>query len=575
MNNFFVDKVEQIKKELPPQTVDPLETLKTMMNGCPSRFDFTPVSPETTEKIIRNMRKSKACGVDNIDSYILKLTSELIVPPITHIINLSLSTGVFPAHYKTGKIVPLYKGKGSTLEPSSYRPVCLLPVASKVLERAIYLQVVEYMEKNKFFHPNHHGFRNNHNTTTALLQLYDSWIEKVDQQELSGVCLIDLSSAFDVVEVGLLSSKLKLYGWSDHARKWIESYMQQRSQVTYLEGSISPPREVKFGLPQGSILSPLFYIIFTNEFPETIHGNSCPSDCGTRNTDVNNWNMRLHTNCQSCGSIVIFADDSTYSTSDKDHQRLGEKLSDAYSTMANYLTSSGLKVNDDKTHSMLLTTEKMRRTRNIEVTVTTGDTSAATTEVERLLGSYVHHNMKWAEMIINNEKSLIKSLNTRTNALCMVKKVASFKVRKMIATGIWHSKLSYLIALYGGTEEYLLTALQRMQNKVARVICNRGKEYPAKKALKEVGWLPVKSLIKYHSLLEAKKCLENQSPLYLFEKLAGEKQEPRYLTRLKVGGDLSQDTFRLELTRKSWRWRVKSLWWEAPTHIRELEFIQN
>ena len=148
---------------------------------------------------------------------------------MTHIINLSLSTGVFPAHYKTGKIIPLYKGKGSALEPASYRPVCLLPVASKVLKRAIYLQVVEYMEKNKLFHPNHHGFRSNHNTTTALLQLYDSWIEKVDQQELSGVCLIDLSAAFDVVEAGLLSSKLKLYGWSDQSRKWVESYMEQRS----------------------------------------------------------------------------------------------------------------------------------------------------------------------------------------------------------------------------------------------------------------------------------------------------------------------------------------------------------
>ena len=238
--------------------------------------------------------------------------------------------------------------------------------------------------------------------------------------------------------------------------------------------------------------------------------------------------------------------------------------------MSNYLTSSGLKVNDDKTHTMLLTTEKMRRTRNIEVNVTTGDTTAATTEVERLLGSYVHQDMKWAEMIIKNEKSLIKSLNTRTNALCMVKKAASFKVRKMTASGIWHSKLSYLIALYGGTEEYLLTALQRMQNKVARVICNRGKDYPAKMALKEVGWLSVKSLVKYHSLLEAKKCLENKSPHYLHEKLVGDKEEPRYLTRLKVGGDLGQDNFRLELTRKSWRWRVRSLWGEVPPYIREI-----
>ena len=163
-----------------------------MMNGCVTTFEFSPVGPDTVNTIISNLKNSKSCGIDNIDSYILKLIKDEITPALTHIVNLSLTSAVFPSPYKVGKVVPLYKGKGDILEPASYRPVCLLPVASKVLERCAFLQMVAYMESNDYFHPNHHGFRRGHNTTTALLQMYDGWVEDVDKQKLAGACLIDL-----------------------------------------------------------------------------------------------------------------------------------------------------------------------------------------------------------------------------------------------------------------------------------------------------------------------------------------------------------------------------------------------
>ena len=179
MNKYYVNKVKTIRAELPPPMVDPLCTLRQMMSGCPTSFQFTPVTPDLVDKIIRNMKNSKSCGLDNINSYSLKLIREQITPPLTHIVNLSLLSGVFPRYFKAGKVVPLYKGKGDFLEPSSYRPVCLLPVASKVLERCTFLQIVSYMEGNNYFHLNHHGFRSGHSTVTALLQMFDSWLEDV------------------------------------------------------------------------------------------------------------------------------------------------------------------------------------------------------------------------------------------------------------------------------------------------------------------------------------------------------------------------------------------------------------
>ena len=137
-------------------------------------------------------------GFDNIDAFVLKLIKNEITSAITHIVNTSIKTSVFPTLWKYAKVIPLLKpGAKDQLSAKSYRPVALLPVASKVLERVIFLQIVEYMNNNSLFHPNHHGFRAQHRTTTAMIQMYDTWVEAVERGEMAGVVMIDQSAAFD------------------------------------------------------------------------------------------------------------------------------------------------------------------------------------------------------------------------------------------------------------------------------------------------------------------------------------------------------------------------------------------
>ena len=196
------------------------------------------------------------------------------------------------------------------------------------------------MDNNRFFNPSHHAYRSFHSTTTAMLQMYDTWLASLEQGELAGVCMVDMSAAFDVVYTELLLEKLKLYGLDQNSVQWAWSYLTYRSQGVCIEGTLSSLLALEAGVPQGSILGPLFYTIFTNELPQVVHQADCPLK---RDQDAAIFSIQ----CSECGGLCCYADDSTYTTSGKDPVQLSQKLSQKYSVMADYLAANRLKVNNE------------------------------------------------------------------------------------------------------------------------------------------------------------------------------------------------------------------------------------
>ena len=248
-NKYYIDKVKTIRRNMQNQVRDPLEVLKETLDGNQASFSSQAISQDQVDKIIKDLKNSKASGMDNIDTYILKLTRKFIVPSVCHILNLSIQSNKFPTKWKIAKIVPLYKGKGSKFDPKNYRPVAILPILSKVLERAMFQQLVNYMDSNKFFNPNHHAYRSFHSTTTAMLQMYTTWLDALEEGDMAAVCMIDMSAAFDVVDTNLLLEKLKLYGLDRNSIQWIWSYLTYRSQAVYIEGSLSNLLPLEAGVP--------------------------------------------------------------------------------------------------------------------------------------------------------------------------------------------------------------------------------------------------------------------------------------------------------------------------------------
>ena len=232
-----------------------------------------------------------------------------------------------------------------------------------------------------------------------MIQMYDNWVQAVDRGELAGVCMLDMSAAFDVVDHDILIKKLKLYGFDDNSIKWMGNYLSGRTQAVYIDGFLSSFLPVEVGVPQGSILGPLCYVIFTNDLPETILQSSHV-----------HWS-HLTTYCAECGGLCCFADDSTYSVSSHDQKVLEEKLNEKYNILANYMGNNKLKLNDDKTHLLIMTTKQKQRILDINIQIDTPTETIKPISTEKLLGIQIKDDLKWAEYIQNNDRSLLKQLN--------------------------------------------------------------------------------------------------------------------------------------------------------------------
>ena len=421
----------------------------------------------------------------------------------------------------------------------NYRPVSLLPIFSKILERAAFCQIIEYMEGNDLLHPSHHGFRAKHNTSTALLQMIDTWLEAFDNDDVTAVIMVDLSAAFDVVDHLILLQKLEIYGFEMKELTWMESYLTGRKQQVYVDGALSDPLDLEAGVPQGSILGPLLYVIFTNDLPEVIHDH-----LATNNTFFN-------THCRTCGSICSFADDSTYAKSDKDVDKLQDDIKTKFNDISSYMANNKLVLNSDKTHLLIMTSaEKHKKHHNFGIVLDTGQEIIEPVLHERLLGADISNDFKFNIHIRDGDKSMMNILTSRTNALRKVANISSFKTRKMIAEGIIMSNIMYIITVYGSCSEYLKDGLQVVQNTAARCVTGLAWNTSVAVLLLQCGWLSVRQLILFHSMVLVFKIKQEGKPRYLHEKLS---TSFNYETRLaktnairkleKIGSDYRKQSF--------------------------------
>lgn len=215
--------------------------------------------------MLQELSANKAKGTDDIGAYFLKLSSHIIVHSLCHIFNCSILNGVFPDLWKIAKVVALHK-KGAKDLMDNYRPISVLCIVSKILERHVHKHMYSYLMSNNLLHPSQSGFRSNHSCSTALTNMTEKWLSALDKGDLVGIVLVDLKKAFDSVNHQMLLQKLKIYGCSSVTLEWFKSYLSDRNQYVSLHNVQSKSSEVLCGVPQGSILGPLMFLLYVFTF---------------------------------------------------------------------------------------------------------------------------------------------------------------------------------------------------------------------------------------------------------------------------------------------------------------------
>ena len=588
MNKFFIDKIRRLRSTIPIVISDPLARMKEAMRNRQCSFKLKPVNEADVLKIIGSLKNSSATGVDHIDTSTVKLAADLLAPALTHIINLSILTSTFPDIWKFAKVIPLLKSLScDPLLPKSYRPVALLPILSKVMEKAVFSQLVSYLEENNLVHPNLHGSRAGHNTSTALIQLYDKWVEEVEDGKMVGVLLCDQSAAFDLCDHYLLVEKLKLLGLDDSAATWMFSYLSGRQQSCYADGHLSTPISLfPCGVPQGSIGGPLLWLCFTCDQPDVIHdhpvdGQDLHRGCGPGSSrgeegTAQDREQSIEENAViqrveedgGCGDMVGYVDDGAYSYAHKDPAVLSRVLTRKYGMLEEWMNGNKLVVNPDKTHVLVMGTQCMAANRR-KVSMQAGQFTIKPTVTEKLLGGHIHQSLKWNHHLSDHESSMMNQLTSRINGLKKISANATFNTRLMVANGVVMSKLVYLITVWGGAQQYLLKRLQVQQLTAARAVCGFTSFFWSKKKLLDrVNWLSIRQLIFFHTVLQAHKTIQTGIPRVIHESIS---TNYPYRTRSASSGLIRfGETFKGQsnLANLSFKHRAVQLYNTVPVSVR-------
>lgn len=442
-------------------TKEPSDTVHELVpniNTETPRFEWTPVQPQDILNIVKKLSNSKSEDYHGLSNFVIKKIIHTLLTPLCYFINTILEEGLFPSSLKTSIIVPIYK-KGDRMKVDSYRPISKISSISKIIEGVIHNQLYKHFETYNLLNPAQYGFRNGSNTIKAVQDVVSFTLESFENKCNVEATLIDLSKAFDSVCHKRLINKLKSYNINGSELALINSYLSNRYQAVISNNKISDLLRVERGIPQGSVFSPFLFIIYMNDFP-----NSLP--------------------CKS----VLYADDTTFLTSSNNSKDLQKMTASAMTASINWFNTNCLKLNTEKTEHLLFSTSKQNDN---------GPDSV------KLLGINLDSKLTWEQ----HTNLLCNRLARVIFLLQKLRTCISHNYLLMTYHSLFYSHLNYGIILWGNSSG--AKRVFTLQKRAVRAILGLNKFTSCKKYFIDLAILTVPCIFILHCLLHAKDNLTN------------------------------------------------------------------
>lgn len=456
-NKYFNEAPTKISNEL-------LNTDMPKLNSVNNNtFYMAPTCTIEIIDIIKSLKPSNSAGMDEISTNLLKHIAHQISRPLTHIINTSIEKGIFPTKMKTGKIIPIYK-KGNKLQMENYRPISLLSF-SKILEKIVAKRLTSFLIKSNILSPNQFGFRQGLSTSDAIITYLDELFEGLNSGNNALGIFLDLSKAFDLVNHDILVSKLECYGVRGRPLSWFRSYLENRHHLVDIKGHQSQTLKLSMGVPQGSVLGPLLFIVYINDLDEFLN----------------------------FGKIVMFADDTSILGLAPDIKTLQNATTQTNLCLSKWFNGNKLKVNWDKTVFIKFT--PTCHTCNESLLIRYDNKSIQQKSSHRFLGLEIDSSLKW-----NNH---ISNVCTKISSLCYVLRHLKKFVNDFVLKSFYFAQIQSVLA-YGlicwGTQTQISKVFV-MQKRAIRIMFELGPRVSCKPIFKREKILPLPCLYIYQVLI--------------------------------------------------------------------------
>lgn len=509
----------------------------------PSNFSsFTYVTLEEVSKLLSQSPDTN-CDLDPIPTSLLKQCSSVLLPTITKIINLSLSTGIFPDQFKSCSVHPHLKKSNLDRENlTNYRPISHLTFLSKLTERAAKNRLTEYLSDNNLLNSHQSAYIKSHSTESALLSVHDHIIKAMSLQKVTCLTLLDLSAAFDTIDHSILLERLSSwFGITSTALGWLKSYLQNRSFYVTIDNINSSPYQLLYGVPQGSVLGPLLFILYTTPLSTLIS--------------------------QSSVQHQLFADDTQLflSFSASDFSFNITHLEQTISKVSDWMSSNFLSLNPSKTEFLLIgLPQQLKKINCPTIRLPNGCTLSPVTSA-RNLGVIFDSNLSFSQHI----SSVSKSCFYHIRDLRRIRNTIDQTTACTIATSLVHSKIDYCNSLLLNLPSTQLNRLQLVLNAAARAVTKTPKLHHITPILKSLHWLKVNHRIQYKIISLTHKTLHSGHPSYLHSLLhLNHSRSTRSSSFVTLDRPANRSC--LKITNRSFYHTAPALWNSLPADLRQL-----